>query len=367
MEEIAMQIEFIGHTANLSLAKNEAGAQIDRDGLRRLARLAEVSGIDRLAIGGLAAGQDVAALASFVLHNTSSLGVFLNHRIGAVAPMIAAQHLATLDQLSGGRVRVQFDADSTDAVAYEEGLARVDEYLVLLKRLWANEKPIDHEGSYYSVTGAFTAAKPFQRGHIPLSLAGLSGTAVKVAARHADIFALPAATVDETRQTIARVRAAAACHRRADAIRFSYPLRPVVDATREEAWAKLDRAAGKIGGRPRAFVATDRFSGRVDSERVRRLGTGHLALESSPATETTATTVAGSAEQIALAILDYSDIGVSDFHLHGFETADDLATFGRTVAPLIRRAIARHDAHKSETYTEPATSRIGRSPRRYSA
>jgi alkanesulfonate monooxygenase len=363
-----MQIEFIGHTANLTLSANEAGAQVDRDGLRRLARLAEVSGIDRLAVGGLAAGQDVAALASYILHNTSSLGVFLNHRIGAVAPTIAAQHLATLDQLSAGRVKVQFESDKTDGIeGHEEGLARVDEYLVLLKRLWANEKPIDHEGSHYSITGAFSAAKPFQRGHIPLSLAGLSGTAIKVAARHADIFALPAATVDETRQTIARVRAAAACHRRADAICFSYPLRPVVAATREEAWEKLDPTAGKAGNgiTRRTFLAADRFSGWTDDERFRRLETGNLAFDPG-APGKSATTVAGSAEQVALAVLDYAEIGVSDFHLHGFETADEFAAFGHTVTPLVRRAIARHDAHKTEPYGEtvPAT---GATARWYSA
>lgn len=364
-----MQIEFIGHTANLALSATEAGAQVDRDGLRRLARLAEVSGIDRLAVGGLAAGQDVAALASFILHNTSSLGVFLNHRIGAVAPTIAAQHLATLDQLSGGRVRVQFESDKTDGIeGLEEGLARVDEYLVLLKRLWANERPIDHEGSHYSITGAFSAAKPFQRGHIPLSLAGLSGTAIKVAARHADIFALPAATIDETRQTIARVRAAAACHRRADAIRFSYPLRPVVAATREEAWEKLDRASGNAGTglKRRTFITADRFSGWTDDERLRRLATGNLALDSG-APGKSATTVAGTAEQVALAILDYSDIGVSDFHLHGFKTADELAAFGRAVVPLVRRAIARHEAHKTESYGEATPAATKTTVRRYSA
>lgn len=363
-----MQIEFIGHTADLALSATEAGVQVDRDGLRRVARLAEISGIDRLAVGGLAAGQDVAAVASFILYNTSSLGVFLNHRIGAVAPTVAAQHLATLDQLSGGRVRVQFESDKTDGIeGHEEGLARVDEYLVLLKRLWANEKPIDHEGSHYSITGAFSAAKPFQRGHIPLSLAGLSGTAIKVAARHADIFALPAATIDETRQTIARVRAAAACHRRADAIRFSYPLRPVVAATREEAWEKLDRTASNAGtgSKHRAVITADRFSGWIDDERLRRLATGNLALDPGVSNRS-ATTVAGSAEQVALAILDYSNIGVSDFHLHGFKTADELAAFGHAVAPLVRRAVARHDAHRAESYGEavPATDTT---VRRYSA
>ncbi|GLS31527.1 alkanesulfonate monooxygenase [Mesorhizobium albiziae] len=347
-----MHIEFIGHTANLSLSKNEADAAIDREGLRRLAQLAEASGIDRLAVGGLAAGQDIAALASFIVHSTASLGVFLHHRIGAVAPTVAAQHLATLDQLSGGRVAVEFQPERIDGVeGHEEGLARVDEYLVLLKRLWTNEKPIDHEGSHYSVSGAFTAAKPFQRGGIPFSLAGLSGTAIKVAARHADIFALPAATVDETRQTIARVRAAAACHRRADAIRFSYPLRPVVAATREAAWAKLDRTAGNGQRRP-GFIAADPFMGGTNPERFRLQATAP-----SPASQPAATTIVGTAEQVALAFLDYVDIGVSDFHLHGFETAEELAGFGRSVAPLVRRAVARHDAHKSESYVEPVPDR----------
>jgi alkanesulfonate monooxygenase len=349
MEENAMHIEFIGHTANLSLSTNAADAAIDREGLRKLARLAEESGIDRLAVGGLAAGQDIAALASFIVHSTSNLGVFLHHRIGAVAPTVAALHLATLDQLSGGRVAVEFQPERIDGVeGHEEGLARVDEYLVLLKRLWANEKPIDHEGSHYSVSGAFTAAKPFQRGGIPFSLAGLSGTAIKVAARHADIFALPAATVDETRQTIARVRAAAACHRRADAIRFSYPLRPVVAATREAAWAKLDRTAGSGPRRP-GFIAADPFMGGTNPERFRLQAT-----RQSPASQPAATTIVGTAEQVALAFLDYVDIGVCDFHLHGFETAEDLAGFGRSVAPLVRRAVARHDAHKAESFVEPA-------------
>lgn len=348
-----MHIEFIGHTASLALSHDQAAtsAQIDRDGIRRLARLSEASGIDRLLIGDLPEGQDVGTLASFILHNTTSLGVLVDHRIGAVEPAIAAQQLATLDQLSGGRVSVRVETGLSEG--HEESLARADEYLVLLKRLWANEKPIDHEGSYYSVKGAFTAAKPFQRAHVPLSLGGLSGTAIKVAARHADIFALPAATVDETRQTIARVRAAAACHRRANAIRFSYPLRPVVAATREEAWAKADRSAGKV---PEAGLKRHSFA--VPSR---------VAFDPSPAAVAKATTIAGTAGQVAIAILDYCDIGVTDFHLHGFETADELAAFGRTVAPLARRAIARHDAHKAEDYGEPARFIGNVQRRRYSA
>lgn len=78
-----------------------------------------------------------------------------------------------------------------------------------------------------------------------------------------------------------------------------------------------------------------------------------------------ATTVAGTADQVALAILGSCEIGVTEFHLHGFETAEELAAFGRTVAPLVRRAIARHDAHKAETYADPTA--VSGLARRHSA
>ena len=52
---------------------------------------------------------------------------------------------------------------------------------MLLKRLWSNDEPIDHEGRFHRLEGAFSGPKPFRDGHAPIAVAGLSGTAIKVA------------------------------------------------------------------------------------------------------------------------------------------------------------------------------------------
>ena len=228
-----MRIEFTADISELDLlqAASRKG-RIDGFGLAAAAASAEAAGIDRLLIGDPTGSQDVAALASHILHATSTLNVEIEHGAGLVSPEIAARQIATLDQLSGGRVTVHIDPPCGGAVAlsHEDCLARLDEYIMLLKRLWSNDAPIDHEGRFHRLEGAFSGPKPFRDGHVPIAFAGLSGTAIKVAARHADVFVLPAATIDETRRTIERVRAAAARHRRAETIRFSYPIRPQIGA-----------------------------------------------------------------------------------------------------------------------------------------
>jgi alkanesulfonate monooxygenase len=254
------------------------------------------------------------------LHSTTDLGVAAAHDAGLVAPDVAAQQIATLDRLSGGRLTIAVIENGTQN--HEERQGRLDEYLVLLKRLWTNDEPFDHEGRYYRLAGALTTAKPYRDGRVPVLLGGFSGLATKVAARHADIFALPASTVAASALAVERVRRAAANHGRAATIRFSYPLRAVIGRSKAEAWAIAGRAAP--GGDPR-----DSWS---DTGRLRGLAAGQAPVANAP------TLIAGTPEQVALAVLDYHAVGISDFVMHGFATAADAAAFGRHVIPLVRNS-----------------------------
>ncbi|RJG44499.1 LLM class flavin-dependent oxidoreductase [Mesorhizobium sp. DCY119] len=305
MEESAMHVEFTSRTERWTEAEAARSSDLlaRQSQAHRLARAVEGAGLDRLLIADNQGLADNGQLASFVLHNTFNLGVVVSHSAGVLAPQVAAQQFATLDQLSGGRLSIRIVAGDT-GLDHEASLARTDEYLVLLKRLWANDKPFDHEGPHYSLKDAFAGSKPFGRAQIPFILGGLSGTAIKIAAKHADLFELPAGTVAEARQTISRVRAAAACHGRSDKIRFSVPVRPVIAGTRAEAWAKADRLGH-------------------DGEAIRLVGT---------------------AEQVALALLSYCDLGVREFVLHGLDQPHDLATFGRDVAAIVKRSVARQES-----------------------
>jgi alkanesulfonate monooxygenase len=333
-----MRIEFTADVSELDIlqAASRKG-HIDSSGLTLMAREAEAAGVDRLLIADPTGSQDVAALAAHILHATSTLNVEVQHSAGAVSPEIAARQIATLDQLSGGRVTVHIDPSGSGGavLSHEDNLARLDEYIMLLKRLWTNDEPIDHEGGFHRLEGAFSGPKPFRDGHVPIAVAGLSGTAIKVAARHADVFALPAATIDEARRTIERVRAAAARHRRAETIRFSFPIR-----------AEIKSGEGAASAKPPVAAPPDveAFAAWLDAQHIRRA----TATRSGPGTENQATVISGSVETISLAILDYCDIGVTDFSVRGLRSAAEISAFGRLVAPLVRRALAHRRAGASE-------------------
>lgn len=320
-----MTIQFVAD-ACIPALQASANAQ----GLRDFAVAAERNGFDKLALPDSIQGQDSVVLASYILHSTTELGVIAAHDAGLAAPEIAAQQIATLDRLSGGRLTLGVVESGTQN--HEERQGRLDEYLVLLKRLWANDKPFDHEGRYYRIAGALTTTKPYRDGRMPISLGGLSGLAIKVAARHADIFTLPASTLSATGLTVERVRRAAAGHRRADTMRFSYPLRVVIGRSKAEAWAKAMR--WQAGGGP--------HHNWNDSARLRDLAAAPGRIPSD------ATLVAGTPEQVALAILDYHAIGISDFIMHGFAAAEEVAAFGRQVIPLIRNADRHRSAHAAD-------------------
>jgi alkanesulfonate monooxygenase len=298
METSAMHVEFTSRAERWTIPQAQSPEfQIRQMEVRAQARAAERAGFERLLIADPLGLPDNSQLASFVLHSTSSLGVVASHDAGTVAPTVAAQQFAMLDQLSGGRLSIRIVVTQGD-LDHEAAHARADEYLVLMKRLWANDNPFDHEGPFYSVRGGHSAAKPFGRMQIPLMLGGVSGTAVKLAARHADVFALPAASVAETRQLISRVQAAAAHHGRADRIGYSAPVQLVVASTREEAQTRADQLPA---------------------------GTGALRLVGTP-------------EQVARALKDYCALGVKEFVLHDLAHEQDLDIFVREVAPRVRGA-----------------------------
>jgi alkanesulfonate monooxygenase len=295
MEE-EMQVEFsVDISGFQSLDAVHRQGRLDRAALTDLAATAESAGIDRLVLADPDGKQDAATLASYIFHATSTLGIEIEHRAGAVEPEIAARQIATLDQLSGGRLRARIAPPAVESLSHEEGCARLDEYLVLLKRLWSNDGPIDHEGRFYRLKAAFSAVKPFNGASVPLVLAGVSGTALHVAARHADIFVLPASGTDEARLTIERVKAAAQSYGRVRAIRFALP--------------------------------------------ARGMTAGHDAADA-PAN---AGVLFGPVEKIASRIGAYSEVGVTDFIVSGLQTARDVSVFGRTVVEPMRRSLGERD------------------------
>lgn len=363
-----MTIEFVGHVGSQSGSDvvRPSGPIVDKDYIRRIARSAEDNGFDRLLIGSFSTIPDNNQIAAFVLHETERLGVMLAHRTGFVAPTIGARQLATLDHLSDGRVGVHIITGGTDEDQQRDGdfldkddrYARTDEYLDVLKRVWSEDKPFDHDGRFYKFRGAFSSVKPFQQPRIPIYFGGSSDAAIEVAGKHADVYALWGEPLDATKQTIDRVRAAAAKYGREDQIRFVLAFRPIVAPTEAEAWARAETILEKVKenkDKAGPHLRNTKLPMNVGSVRLREAAARGKVLDKRLWTEVAgvsgaggnSTALVGTGEQVAESLVDYYDIGVTTFLVRCFYPEEDTVTYGREVIPIARAEIARREAAKA--------------------
>ena len=59
------------------------------------------------------------------------------------------------------------------------------------------------------------------------------------------------------------------------------------------------------------------------------------------------TALVGTPEQVAEALLDYYDLGVTTFLIRGFDPLEDAIDYGRELIPLVRAEVARREAARA--------------------
>jgi len=273
---------------------------------------------------------------------------------------VLARQFATLSQLYKGRVSInvitggeqrELARDGNLIADKDERYARTQEFLDIVRLEWTSREPFNYKGKYYTVENAFSQVKPYQDRPIDVYVAGASDAAVEVAGRHADIFALWGETYDQVRELTGRVRAAAAPHGRRP--EFSLSFRPILADTEEAAWAKaeaiLARAtalAEKTGFRrgpeeppnegSRRLLALAAQGTRLD----KRLWTGMAALTGAKGNSTS---LVGTPDQVADALLDYYELGVRTFLIRGFDPLPDALEYGRDLLPRVRQLVAERE------------------------
>ncbi len=98
-------------------------------------------------------------------------------------PLILANRLATLDNLSEGRLFLGLglghskDEFQAAGVPFEKRGQRADEFLKVLDTIWYNDD-VEFSGDFYSIPKSVIEPKPFQR-KIPIHLAGFSPKALE--------------------------------------------------------------------------------------------------------------------------------------------------------------------------------------------
>jgi F420-dependent oxidoreductase-like protein len=149
-------------------------------------------------------------------------------------PGVLAIQVAQVDQMSGGRVELGLGAGwfEQEHKAYgipfpKEKFARLEEQLAIVTGLWET-KPgdtFDFHGTYYDLTDSPALPKPAQS-RIPVLIGGHGASRTpKLAAKYADEFNIPFASIEDSARQFGRVRAAAeAAGRKADDLVYSNAL-----------------------------------------------------------------------------------------------------------------------------------------------
>src|SRR5437762_4375372 len=170
-----MPVEMIGWIAPRVSSEliPASGPPFDATVIAETARIHERAGFDRVLIGYFSDAPDGFLVGAQAAAVTERLGFLLAHRPGFVAPPLAARKLATLDQLSNGRLAVHMIAGGSDADQAKDGdwtghagrYRRVSEYIDLLRRTWTSMAPFDHAGEFYRVLGAYSDIRCKQSPH----------------------------------------------------------------------------------------------------------------------------------------------------------------------------------------------------------
>ncbi len=337
----------------------EVPSGVDPDYILDFARTHEDAGFDMVLTGYSSSTPDGFEVAGYAAAHTDRLGYLIAHRPGFVAPTLAARKAATLDQLTNGRIALHIITGGNDVEQRQDGdwldhdarYRRTDEYLSVMRRIWTEHEPFDHEGEFYRFQDAYSQARCRQQPHVPLFFGGASDIALDVASRRADLFALWGEPRASIAQRIADVKSrVAAAGRDPSEIRFSLSARPILADTEERAWERADRILASIkqatAGRITPGVPT-----RPQSEGAWRLlrfaaeGNVHderlwMPIAAASGASGSTTCLVGTPRQVADSLLAYYDLGCTAFIIRGFDPLADAADYGGELIPLVREGVA---------------------------
>ncbi|MET7402259.1 LLM class flavin-dependent oxidoreductase [Dactylosporangium sp. NPDC005572] len=334
---------------------------IDLPFFRRYVRALEEGGYDYTLLPYGSGGADSFVVASAVGQLTERIRPIVALRPNTTFPTVAAQKLATLDQLTEGRAVVHLISGSNDAEQARQGdylpkerrYARTSEYIDLLRRSWTEPAPFSHDGEFYRFDGFGPGFAP-HGGPIPISIGGQSDEAFAVGGAKADIFSFWGEPLAELRGEIDRVHAIARAAGRTTLPRIWVTFRPIIAQTDELAWAKAQRYVARVAETFRQAAAAQRHGTpqNVGSQRALTFAARAELYDRALWTRTAAVTNAagastalvGSPETVAAAILDYIDHGASLVSIRGYDTLTDAVDYGRSVLPLVRQELAHRAA-----------------------
>lgn len=328
--------------------------------LMRQAHALEESGWSGALIGTGWGRPDTFTVATALAAGTTSFQPLVAVRPGYWHPVNLASSAATLDRLSGGRLRLNIVSGKDHLGAYgdtdlaqPERYARTREFLTLLRLLWTQEN-VTFAGDYYSVTDSTVVPRlPAREGrsHPTLYFGGASAAAERVAAAQADVQLFWGEPLDDVAERIDRLRTLSEHeHRELPPLEFGLRITTVVRDTSDQAWADAEAKVAELArrraaGDPAAAVGHNPHRrAAVGQQRLYDLTARGEVLDdnlyTAPGTVgaggAASTWLVGSADEVAKSLRRYRDLGVTHFVLSDTPYQEEIRRQGAALLPLLR-------------------------------
>jgi F420-dependent oxidoreductase-like protein len=163
----------------------------DTDSVLREAKAAEDAGVDALFVAETW-GHDAFTILALIARETKriKLGTSIVNIYSRSAGALA-QHFATLDQLSGGRMIIGLGTSGPNVIEHFHGVkfdkpfTRMREYVEIINLLMSGQK-LEYQGRVHKLARGFTLRFPPVRPHIPIWIASITPKSIKQTAAIAD-------------------------------------------------------------------------------------------------------------------------------------------------------------------------------------
>ncbi|MCO5733290.1 LLM class flavin-dependent oxidoreductase [Rhizobium sp. SSA_523] len=325
------------------------------DSLTAQAEALEQNGWQGALVGTGWGRPDTFTIATAFAARTKTFEPLIAIRPGYWRPAHFASAAASLDRLSGGRVRVNIVSGQDDLAAYgdveqdqAQRYGRTREFMRLVRRLWT-EEAVTFEGEHFQVKNS-TVEPRIQardgRPHPKLYFGGASDAAERVAATEADVQLFWGEPLAGLAERIDRLKTlCTTLDRDLPPLEFGLRITTVVRETRDAAWAdaeaKVEQMAKGAGGNwqdHRGPVA-------VGQQRLLDLAERGDVLDDNLYTApgrfggggAGTTWLVGSVEDVAASLRKYRDLGISHFILSDTPYLQEIARQGQKLLPLLRR------------------------------
>ena len=343
-----------GHRGDTGTADDGYGTldyQVD------LARRVEDHGWAGALLGTSWGRPDTFTVAASIAARTTTFNPLIAIRPGYWRPAHFASAAATLDQLSGGRVRVNIVSGQDNLHQYgdvegdqAERYARTKEFMRLVRRLWTEEN-VTFQGQHFSVEESTVSPRPVVRGdriHPRLYFGGASSAAEKVSATESDVQLFWGEPLDGVGERVERLKGLEqSLGRDLPPLEFGLRITTLVRDTTEEAWHDAEEKVARMaeqsanGTQQRfqrtGFKATGQQRLLDLAERGDVLDTCLYTAPGRYGGGGAGTTwLVGSAEDVAHALRKYQELGITHFVLSDTPYRTEIARVGDQLLPLLR-------------------------------